>query len=219
MGSRQTSNDEAGPTTGESRRPRRSSAEVERAVLDAAVDELRERGYEGFTMDRVAARAGTNKTVIYRRWPSRTALAFAAYKQMVARPEAIPNTGDLRSDVIELLRAAADRVRSPVGASIVHGLMADAQHEPELLAGLRREFTQTEPGIMSTILARAVARGEARPESLIPRIATVPIALLRNELTMNVGVPVTDETITEIVDLVFLPLVRANRHHPGPGWP
>jgi hypothetical protein len=60
---------------------------------------------------------------------------------------------------------------------------------------------------MLTLLARAVARGQARPESLVPRIATVPIALLRIEFTM--GSPVTDEAIAEIVDVVFLPLVRA----------
>jgi AcrR family transcriptional regulator len=190
------------------RRPRRRGEEVERAVLRAAADELAERGYEGFTMDRVAARAGTNKTAIYRRWSSRPALAFAAYRQMVARPESLPDTGDLRADVVELLRSVADQLSSPVGANVLHGLMADARSDPELLAGLRRELGQGEPGVMLTILARAVARGEARPEALVPRIATVPIALLRSEFTMNGASPISDETIAEIVDLVFLPLVR-----------
>lgn len=190
------------------RRPRRRGEEVERAVLRAAADELAERGYEGFTMDRVAARAGTNKTAIYRRWPSRTALAFAAYRQMVARPESLPDTGDLRTDVLELLRSVADRLSSPAGADVMHSLMMDARREPELLAGLRQELGQGEPGVMLTILARAVARGEARPEALVPRVATVPIALLRSEFTMSGASPISDETIAEIVDLVFLPLVR-----------
>src|SRR5262245_12613408 len=88
------------------KRPRRRGEEVERAVLRAAVAELEEHGYENFTMDGVAARAGTNKPMIYRRWPSRPALAFAAYRQLVARPDAVPDTGDLRSDVVALLRSA-----------------------------------------------------------------------------------------------------------------
>lgn len=196
------------PQDNETRRPRRRSEEVERAVLRAAVDELVERGYEGFTMDRVATRAGTNKTTIYRRWPSRTTLAFAAYRQMVARPEALPDTGDLRSDVLELLRSVADQLSSPVGADVLQSLMMDARRDPELMGSLRRELAQGEPGIMLTLLARAVARGEARPESLNPRIATVPVALLRNEFTMGGGTPIPPETLTEIVDLVFLPLVR-----------
>jgi len=181
---------------------------VERAVLRAAVDELTENGYDGFTMDRVAARAGTNKTAIYRRWPSRTALAYAAYRQLVARPESPPDTGDLRSDVIELLRSAADQLGSPVGAEVLRGLMTDARRDPELMAGLRDELGRGEPGTMLTILARAVARGEARPESLTPRIATVAVVLLRNDYLMSGRTPIPDEAIAEIVDLVFLPLVR-----------
>jgi AcrR family transcriptional regulator len=200
--------DEAVAARGAPRRPRRRGAEVESAVLRAAVEELTEKGYDGFTMDRVAARAGTNKTAIYRRWPSRTSLAFAAYKQMVARPESPPDTGDLRTDVIELLRSTADRMSSPVGAEVLRGLMTDARREPELLAGLREELGQGEPGTMLTILARAVARGEARQESLLPRIATLPVVLLRNEYLMGAPGPVSDRTITEMVDQVFLPLVR-----------
>ncbi|HEU5023977.1 MAG TPA: TetR/AcrR family transcriptional regulator [Spirillospora sp.] len=190
------------------RRPRRSAAEVQHAVLQAAVDELTDRGYDGFTMDRVAARAGTNKTAIYRRWPSRTSLALAAYRQLVARPESPPDTGALRSDVIALLRAAADRMSSPAGAEILRGLVMDARREPETMAGLRDELARGEPGTMLTVLARAVARGEARQESLVPRIATLPVALLRNEHLMNGPEPIPDAAIAEIVDLVFLPLVR-----------
>jgi hypothetical protein len=32
---------------------------------------------------------------------------------------------------------------------------------------------------MMTILGRAVARGEARPEALRPRVASVPVVMLR----------------------------------------
>ncbi|GAA4501663.1 TetR/AcrR family transcriptional regulator [Actinoallomurus oryzae] len=195
-------------TGGAVRRTRRRGEEVERAVLRAAVDELTERGYDGFTMDRVAARAGTNKTAIYRRWSSRSSLALAAYREMVARPDDPPDTGDLRSDVIELLRSVADRLASPSGAEVLRGLMMDARRDPELMAALRDDFVRSEPGTMLILLARAVARGEARPEALVPRVATVPVALLRDELTMRGPGGISDETIAEIVDLVFLPLVR-----------
>jgi AcrR family transcriptional regulator len=211
MGSVRASRDSEPGTDGAVPRTRRRGEEVERAVLRAAADELTERGYDGFTMDRVAARAGTSKTAIYRRWSSRTSLALAAYRQMVARPDTPPDTGDLRSDVVELLRSVADRMASSVGAEVLRGLMMDARREPDLMAGLRDDFSRSEPGIMLIILARAVARGEARPESLMPRIATVPVVLLRNEFMIDGSAPVSDETITEIVDLVFLPLVRPDR--------
>ncbi|WP_329246145.1 TetR/AcrR family transcriptional regulator [Actinoallomurus sp. NBC_01490] len=193
---------------GKVRRSRRPGTEVERAVLRAAADELAENGYDRFTMNRVAMRAGTNKSTIYRRWPSRASLALAGYRQLAARPESPPDTGDLRSDVITLLRTASDQLSSPVAAEILRGLMADAHREPELMAGLRDEIAYGEPGAMLTVLARAVARGQARQDALTPRIATVAMALLRNEYLMQRSSRVSNETIAEIVDLVFLPLVR-----------
>ena len=57
------------------------------------------------------------------------------------------------------------------------------------------------------VLGRAVARGEVRPETLRPRVATVAFVLLRNEyLTRGIaGVP--GAVLVEIVDEVYLPLV------------
>ncbi|WP_461297578.1 hypothetical protein [Streptomyces harbinensis] len=50
--------------------------------------------------------------------------------------------------------------------------------------------------------------GEAAPEALHPRVATVAVVLLRNEFVVR-GVPsVPDEVLVEIVDEVYLPLVR-----------
>ena len=58
------------------------------------------------------------------------------------------------------------------------------------------------------MLGRAVARGEATPEALHPRVATAPFALLRNEFVTRGVATVPDEILVEIVDEVFLPLVR-----------
>ena len=59
----------------------------------------------------------------------------------------------------------------------------------------------------ATSPARAAERGEIDPDRLTPRIVALPGDLLRHELLMNLR-PATPETITEIVDEVFLPLVR-----------
>jgi AcrR family transcriptional regulator len=180
---------------------------LEQAILSAAVEELTENGYARLTMDRVAQRAGTNKTTIYRRWPSRAALALAAHRRYVAQPKTLPDTRDLRSDVLALLRGVVARMGSPLGREILHGAMAEMHSQPELLRVLREEFGQG-PGMMLTIVARAVARGEARPEALTPRIATLPIALLRDEYLTHGLTEIPDDTIIEIVDQVYLPLVR-----------
>lgn len=186
---------------------RRRGAELERAILQAAAQELTESGYAGLTMDRVAARAGTSKNVIYRRWPNRAALGVAAYRQMLPRTPQAPDTGDLRSDALAVLRRVNDRMSSPLGKT-VQGLLSGVQDDPDLLREVREQLVQASISPWLTVLARAVARNEARPEALTPRIATVAVNLLRNEYALNGLTEVPDSVIVEIIDDVYLPLVQ-----------
>ncbi|HLT59948.1 MAG TPA: TetR/AcrR family transcriptional regulator [Microlunatus sp.] len=199
-------------TTG--RATRRRGAALEQAILQAAVDELAEVGYAGLTMERVAARAGTNKNAIYRRWPNRHTLAVAAYRRLLpAEPDLVPDTGSLREDALLLLSRANERLGSPVGR-VLRTLLAGIQHDPDLLAELREQVVRAGSSTWLTVLARAVARGEARETALTPRVATVAVDLLRTEYGMNGATSVPESVLTEIVDDVYLPLVRADRGRP-----
>jgi AcrR family transcriptional regulator len=189
---------------------RRRGAELEQAILHAAAEELRESGYAGMTMDRVAARAGTNKNAIYRRWPHRAALGIAAYRHLSDAAMPRPDTGTLRGDALEMLRRANETCSSPPGA-VLRGLLAAAADDPALLDLMReRSGADTMDRAWLTMLERAVARGEAPSKAARPRVATVPMMLLRAEYAMR-GIPsVPDEVLTDIVDQVFLPLVRGH---------
>jgi AcrR family transcriptional regulator len=185
---------------------RRRGAELEEAILRAAADELAESGFAGLTMDRVAHRAGTNKNAIYRRWPDRLALGIAAYKQLTTTIQP-PDTGALRDDVLEMLRRANRHWGSPLGM-ILRDLMAAAGGAQNLLAQLADQSADAMAATWLIILGRAVARGEAAAESLHPRVATVAIVLLRNEFVTRGAPSAPDDILVEIVDEVYLPLVR-----------
>lgn len=192
------------------RATRRRGAELEQAILQAAAEELTEVGYQSLTMDGVAARAGTAKNAIYRRWPNRAALCVAAYRRMLPTgPADIPDTGDLRSDALALLTRANDRLSSPVG-KILRELLVDIQADPERMRELREQLRHASVGSWLAVLARAAARGEADPAALMPRVATVAADLLRNEYVTNGVTAVPESVLIEIVDQVFLPLVRAH---------
>jgi hypothetical protein len=99
--------DERGEVPDRSRR--RRGAELETAVLDAAWDELKTNGYADLTFDAVAARAGTSRTVLYRRWATREALARDAIaRQHAQRRLELPDEGDFRADLIALLAGLAE---------------------------------------------------------------------------------------------------------------
>src|SRR5262249_58837876 len=80
--------------------------------------------------------------------------------------------------------------------------------DPHLLALIQERASDAGSAAWLTVLGRAVARGEARPEAVHPRVATVAAVLLRNEYVTR-GIPTApDHVLVEIVEEVYLPLVR-----------
>jgi AcrR family transcriptional regulator len=186
---------------------RRRGAELEQAILDAAWAELNDVGYAALTIESVASRAGTSKPVIYRRWPNRATLALAAWarqRPLVARSI---DTGSLRSDLITLFTLIARRVAGMM-SEMIAGVMGEAFKHPEVIALLRDRLKTAPLGdVVTRIVGRAVERGELPPVTVSPRVASVPIDLIRNETMLCQG-PVDEQTIEELVDDVYLPLLR-----------
>jgi len=181
---------------------RRRGAVLESALLQAAADELDAVGYAGFTMDGVAARAKTSRMVLYRRWPNRAQLVLAVMRGRVTSiSEDVPDTGHLRDDVLALVRQVAGRYRQ-IGPDIVHGLLAEV---PDLPTDVWQVFA----GAMTTILDRAVDRGEIGRVRMTPRLLSVPADLVRHEMLLTRN-SVPDAALVEIVEDIFLPLVHAH---------
>lgn len=185
-------------------RHRRRGAALEDAILEVAWAELRKVGYQAVSMDVVAARSGTSKAVLYRRWRNRAELVLAALRRqrpmLTAEP---PDTGSLRGDVLALLRRVSDGVAT-IGPDTVFGLLDELTTDPDGLAYLQAQ--QAGPEAMTAILQAAADRGEVRLEQIPPRVVSLPVDLARHELLVR-RAPVPDDVIAEIVDDVFLPLV------------
>jgi AcrR family transcriptional regulator len=188
---------------------RRRGVRLEDAILDAAWAELVERGYPGLTLESVAKRAGTSRPVLHRRWPSRTALATAALGRHIAQnPIVVPDLGSVRDEICLLLRRLSDRAR-PDMIRLVFDMQKDLADSHSNLADMMAQARAqiVGPHIMQTILGRAIDRGEIAAARLTPRIVSLPADLARHEIMMTFE-PLSDEAIKEIVDEVFLPLVR-----------
>ena len=189
---------------------RRRGTQLEAALLDAAWAELTEVGYSAFTMEGVATRAKPSRAVLYRRWSHRSSLAIAAIRRQTKLAVVdIPDTGTLRDDVLALLRHASARFGEVAG--VFSFLIADYYNETGMSAAVLRERALAgEPTAWQIVLDRAVARGEIDPDVLSPRIASLPLDLVRHDVIMNRS-SVPDKTLVEIVDRIFLPLVFADR--------
>lgn len=103
-------------------RPRREGTDEELLATAAAL--LRERGYRDFTVDAVAERTGIAKTTIYRRWPTKGALAAAAIGPLVALPQAGDGAAARPDAIRSLLDAMRARLAGEWGETIA-ALAAD----------------------------------------------------------------------------------------------
>lgn len=184
---------------------RRRGAVLEAAIQEAVLAELAEHGYSGTTYEGVAARAGTSKPVLYRRWSSKAAMVAAANIRSNLDDVIAPDTGTLVGDLRALLR----QVRSLLGAidrPTLLALMADLPADSA--ASFRMLLLDMGIQIVTPIVERAQRRGELGPTPLPGLVIGLPFDLVRHDYAI-VGSP-SDEALDRMVDQVLLPLFRAS---------
>src|SRR5258708_1256151 len=106
-------------------------------VLEAALEQLSAKGYEGLSMDEVATQAGVNKTTIYRRWPDKGDLAMSALDRTADTFVAVEDNGSLRSDLISFLSAFRNFALSARGQTVMRMMLADDPGVVELAHSMR----------------------------------------------------------------------------------
>jgi AcrR family transcriptional regulator len=189
------------------RLPRRRDQVLIDAIRDATLAELTETGYQGLSIDSVAKRARTSKASIYRRWRARADLVADAIRHSGERDEDMtPDTGDVRTDLFVVLRAAADRLAGPYGEA-ARGLIAETLADPSATRAARECLTNERNRLIATALERAVTRRQAGPQALTPRLISLAPTLLSHHYLLRGG-PIEDQTINEILDQIVMPLIR-----------
>ena len=188
-------------------RTRRRGEALERALLEAAWEELRDRGFDGLTYEGVAGRAATSRAVLYRRWPTKGELAIAAIRHQRERSIGEPpDTGTLRGDLRAVL-LEANEAKHLVGLVLITQLGPLYRETGKTPADLREAILQDSPRRGDAIWERAIARGEVDPRRLTPRVRRLFFDLFRDQLFMTLR-PVPESDIDAILDEIVLPLVQ-----------
>lgn len=141
-------------------RPR--SPKTDLAILRAALDLLASGGLPALTMEGVAARAGVGKATVYRRWASPQEILVAAVTHFVEEIR-IPDTGSVREDLLTLMTQAVKVYRGRPGR-VLPGLLAAMATDAQVGRAVRTHFLKGRREALSTVLHRAVERGEVRPD-------------------------------------------------------
>ncbi len=143
-------------------RPR--SDRVHRAILDAARELLIEAGFADMHLEHVAARAGVGKTAIYRRWPSKEALALELLMELSAPHLAIEETGDTRRELLAAVTNAMRALTDTPFGPVIRALLSQIAVNPSLGDPFRARVVQTRRGEVARVIARGVSRGDLRAD-------------------------------------------------------
>jgi AcrR family transcriptional regulator len=175
-------------------------------ILEAALDVLAEAGYDGMTIDMVAARAKAGKATLYRRWSSKGELVVDAIGCLKAvNLETLPDTGTLRGDFVAMIRPHTIE-ESERKLKIMTGMVSMLAREPELAENAMALMSEPRIEANRIFLRRAIARGEISATTDIDAIASVSQAMATYRV-MILRKPVDRAFILSVLDGIVLPAV------------
>jgi AcrR family transcriptional regulator len=167
------------------------------------------------SMEEVAARAGVGKATVYRRWPSRGALALDAFMSEFRSQLPLPDTGTLRGDLLAALRAWSRAVTKTRAGRMLAGLIAEAQRDPQLALAWRQRVFEPLRAQHKALVERAAQRGEIPATTDADVVLDMVFGAAYHRLLQG-HLPLTDRFDRQVVDLVMDGLTPAPVPTPAP---
>lgn len=187
---------------------RRRGPVLERAILDAALEQLSTVGWSGLTMEGVAARAQTGKAAVYRRWPSKEDLVADALQAGLPTLEVAADHGSIREDLFQLCLRVRDAMYSRSGFALRSVLYECDIATAERFHGvIVRGIVEPSNRLFREVVRRGVTRGDVRPDVTGDLVFDVIPGLMMYRSKVC-GSELPDGDIADMIDQVMVPLLR-----------
>ncbi len=160
-------NPEAPRLPGVARRGRPRSDRAHRAILDAACELITATGFSGLRLEHVAARAGVGKATIYRRWPSKEALALELLMELASPHIAVEETGDTRTELIGAVNNAVRALTETPFGPVIRALLSHIAINRGLGDPFRATVVRARRDEVARVIGRGIARGDLRADAEI----------------------------------------------------
>jgi AcrR family transcriptional regulator len=177
-------------------------------ILAATLDVLAETGYDGMTVDMVAARAKAGKATLYRRWPSKAELvidAVACMKNADIDFDQLPDTGTLRGDLIAVIKPHSIE-DGEHKLKVMAGLMSMLSRAPELAQAANKAIIEPRAAVNAILLRRAVERGEISVNTDIETLSLITPSMVVYRVLIQQR-QVDRAFLVSVIDHVLLPAV------------
>ena len=175
------------------------SEDARQAVLKAADDLLVEKGFNGVTIEGIAAAAGVAKQTVYRWWSSKTDVLLDTFLEDAAEELALADHGDLERDLRAHLRHLARFLSAGDAGAVFKALIGHAQHDPEFATSLQVHYLAEQRRRDRLPLERAIDRGELPADFDTASAVDQLVGPIYHRVLVT-GDPVTDAFVDGIVD-------------------
>jgi AcrR family transcriptional regulator len=181
----------------------------EAELLAVTLRLLQEEGYDGLTVDAVAACARASKATVYRRWATKAELVLAAFIEGVRQVAVAPETGSLRGDLLQMGELCCDQARTH--ASTMRAVLVEVSRNPALNDVMQHQFLDQRKALFEHVLGQAVDRGEIDASAITEDLWDVMPGYLIFRSIWSGRAP-TRRTVETLVDHVMIPsLTRRTR--------
>ncbi|MEH6576839.1 MAG: TetR/AcrR family transcriptional regulator [Amphritea sp.] len=128
------------------------------AIVDAAINEFREKGFQATSMDALSARAGVSKRTVYNHFANKEALFQEIIQQLFSYSAELTDytyhpERPLDEQLSAIARQKLELMKTPRFRDLVKVLMAECIHSPELTSMAMEQLSQQEQGLDSWISA------------------------------------------------------------------
>ncbi|MFC5187538.1 TetR/AcrR family transcriptional regulator [Actinomadura harenae] len=193
-------------------RPR--DARIDETVPRAVLDLLDEVGYAGLTMEGVAARAGTSKPALRRRWRSLPHMVVEALARTVGTSPT-PDTGCTHCDLVTGIGTLSRAFTTTVGRRVLPALVADLAGDPDLEKEFRRSYFEPRRATTAAALRRGIERGDIRPDADIDLLLDMLAATTYYRVLFG-HLPITPGLAEDVVTVVLAGVATdPGRVHPS----
>lgn len=185
-------------------RPRSGTAH--RAILDAARAELVEHGFTRLRLEHVAERAGVGKATIYRRWPSKEALAGELLSELATPHIGVDDMGDTRTELRLCVQHPLEAIRDTPFGPVIRALMSQIAGNPTLGDPFRATIVRARRDEIARVIARGIERGDLRQDADVDVATELLVGPVYFRLVF--GGDLSDDFARRIAEAVFRSFAR-----------
>lgn len=133
-------------------------------ITETALELLGDVGFERFSVEEVAVRAGVAKTTVYRRFPTRNELVAAALERLNDNLALPPDDWSVRDRLVEVLTSLRQRKSDASSPDRLLYVATANCRDPELQTLVRTRVIEPRRSGLRSILTAGIASGELRAD-------------------------------------------------------